>query len=34
LIFIQVGKSLASQVENILLHEHWINTRDRPTWLF
>ena len=37
MIFIQVGKNLASQesqVENILLHEHWINSRDRPIWLF
>ena len=26
LIFIQVGKNLASQEENILLHEHSVNT--------
>jgi len=32
-----VGKNLASQepqAENILLHEHWINSRDRPILLF
>ena len=37
MIFIQVGKHLVSQesqVENILLHEHWINSRDRPIWIF